>query len=537
MIDPSRSLEHDPDFRRYVAQIALQHGHTPEQLEAVIAQESGWDPLAVSSAGAVGLGQFMPETAERYNVNPLDPRSSVKGMARYLQDLKGMFHGDWQLANAGYNWGEGNVQSWLDTGVGKRGQPIPEQTLTHVKKITGGELPMNGQHYVARPDLAALQQPMTTPIPGAGVEDLFVPASPSIAPQSAPDSISARFMAAAPDIGRHLATIGMARRGVPYNTIQAQRLAVESELSELKNKKWEREQQRKLQEVIEQLPEPIRSAARLDPTIAAKYLAPQAAEGTSMMRNWQFYQRLKQQDPAAADAFWSKVGGGTDVNVNLPGAETFQEEWGKQKAKYVQDQITKFMDERGTSRQNLDSLDRMSGLIEMGLRTGGGTEARRGMTELARELNIPVNLMDPKEEVFYAEAGRMAQEILNRAKGPQTDEDFKRAVRTLPGLEKSPAANEQIIHFLRGRAFLDTYFSQRMNEAQIANTPSESERLYREASRRFREAPASFAVRDNGRVIGFYHAATEIPKLIDQGMSMESAIDHWIKAYQESRPK
>lgn len=62
-----------------------------------------------SSAGAVGIAQFMPGTAADLGVDPLDPFSSIDGAARYLRQLYNST-GDWSRALAAYNWGIGNVQ-------------------------------------------------------------------------------------------------------------------------------------------------------------------------------------------------------------------------------------------------------------------------------------------------------------------------------------------------------------------------------------------------------------------------------------------
>jgi soluble lytic murein transglycosylase-like protein len=76
-------------------------------IRAVISVESGYDPSARSSAGAVGLMQLMPETAKRYGVKDrLDPAQNIQAGARYLRDLKVMFDNNLPLVLAAYNAGE-----------------------------------------------------------------------------------------------------------------------------------------------------------------------------------------------------------------------------------------------------------------------------------------------------------------------------------------------------------------------------------------------------------------------------------------------
>jgi soluble lytic murein transglycosylase-like protein len=102
----------------------------PELLHAVIRAESSYNPNAVSRAGAVGLMQLMPATAQRYGVlDRTDPVANLKGGAQYLRDLLELFDYDLQLALAGYNAGENAVIR-----AGKRIPPYPE-TQQYVAKV------------------------------------------------------------------------------------------------------------------------------------------------------------------------------------------------------------------------------------------------------------------------------------------------------------------------------------------------------------------------------------------------------------------
>lgn len=110
-----------------------------ELLQALIATESGFDAMAVSPKGAIGLMQVMPATAARYGVagdkktsvekKLSDPRINIKAGSRYLRDLINLFPGQLELALAAYNAGEGAVQ--------RAGNQIPnyKETQNYVKTV------------------------------------------------------------------------------------------------------------------------------------------------------------------------------------------------------------------------------------------------------------------------------------------------------------------------------------------------------------------------------------------------------------------
>lgn len=106
------------------ARFGIPHG----LLDALIWTESRYDPRAVSSAGAAGLGQLMPGTARDLGVrNRFDPQSNIQGAASYLRqmlDRFGMVH----LALAAYNAGPG--------AVGKaKGIPLNSETPSYVRSV------------------------------------------------------------------------------------------------------------------------------------------------------------------------------------------------------------------------------------------------------------------------------------------------------------------------------------------------------------------------------------------------------------------
>jgi len=103
-----------------------------EFVTRVIWRESSFRPGVVSRAGAEGIAQFMPSTAQaRGLADPFDPEQAIPKAARYLADLRQRF-GNIGVAAAAYNAGEARVSNWL------RGQGgLPNETRAYVRFVTG----------------------------------------------------------------------------------------------------------------------------------------------------------------------------------------------------------------------------------------------------------------------------------------------------------------------------------------------------------------------------------------------------------------
>jgi membrane-bound lytic murein transglycosylase D len=143
----------------------LEQRNMPTELALLPFIESAFNPQAVSSARASGMWQFMPRTGKHFDLKQnafrddrRDVLASTRAALDYLQRLHGMF-GDWHLALAAYNWGEGNVGKALARNK-RLGEPLnytelrmPAETRMYVPKLQAME------NLVANPDALGVTLP------------------------------------------------------------------------------------------------------------------------------------------------------------------------------------------------------------------------------------------------------------------------------------------------------------------------------------------------------------------------------------------
>jgi len=126
----------------------------PKLLTAVIQQESGFRPCAISDKGAQGLMQLMPDTADRFSVkDPFDAKQNVDAGAKYLKELITRYSGNLGLALGAYNAGPEAVDQ-------AGGIPNIPETTDYVKSI----LTKLG---LQPPAAASTPAPITDPVPPA----------------------------------------------------------------------------------------------------------------------------------------------------------------------------------------------------------------------------------------------------------------------------------------------------------------------------------------------------------------------------------
>lgn len=142
---PSQQLPTPPPVilpsSQYVAiarQDAINAGISPDYFVRQINLESGFNPNAVSPAGAVGIAQFLPSTAAGLGFDPYDPVAALNGAAHLMASYNHNYGGDYAKALAAYNGGPGAVQNAVN-GCGEANwmNCLPGETRNYIRVIMG----------------------------------------------------------------------------------------------------------------------------------------------------------------------------------------------------------------------------------------------------------------------------------------------------------------------------------------------------------------------------------------------------------------
>ena len=134
-LEKNRKAAEEKGYIALAREMEQQYGMPAGMFAGLLEQESGWRPDVISGkkkskAGALGIAQFMPATAEEQGVDPLDPEAAIRAGAKYLAKMKDMA-GSWTGGLTAYNWGIGNYRKFI-SGKKKR---QPKESREYANKV------------------------------------------------------------------------------------------------------------------------------------------------------------------------------------------------------------------------------------------------------------------------------------------------------------------------------------------------------------------------------------------------------------------
>ena len=133
-VSPKTDVSSKTKIKELISRVSQKHGVDEKLVNALVNQESGFNPNAKSKVGAMGLMQLMPSTAKGLGVtNPMDPEQNVEGGVKYLKSMLDKYNGNIILALAAYNAGPGAVDKY-------DGVPPYKETQNYVKSILASYL-------------------------------------------------------------------------------------------------------------------------------------------------------------------------------------------------------------------------------------------------------------------------------------------------------------------------------------------------------------------------------------------------------------
>ena len=141
------------EYQRTIQIYSRNYGVEEELIHAIVKQESCFNERAHSRAGAIGLMQLMPGTADMMKIsNPWNPEQNIHGGVKYISEMLSMFGGKKRFAIAAYNAGPGKVRRY-------KGIPPYRETKNYVKKVMAEYYRLKKQglpksHYVTSLKLA-----------------------------------------------------------------------------------------------------------------------------------------------------------------------------------------------------------------------------------------------------------------------------------------------------------------------------------------------------------------------------------------------
>ena len=410
------------DYRALAAQIAQQEGVPPDLFLRLVNQESGFNPDAVSSAGAIGLAQLMPGTAGDLGVDPRDPVQNLTGGARYLRQQLDAF-GQPDLALAAYNAGPGRVRQY-------GGIPPFRETQNYISAILGA--PSSAPAVTGGQPMAMMQEQQPTGI----LEMMGIQRrDPNAQGQTAlPFYQRDRFK----DFAGNIAIAANQLRQQPDanlpKAIQAGRQGRQDEQRANRTLEWLRTQPNG-----EQFAQMIEAGGSPAAVLQAyqKAMAPPPPEQTAGMQNYQFL-LAQGMDPQTAmeRAF---AGGGTNIQIDQRAAGKFEDAFAAADAATIAEVSNAGMQ----AIRNAGRIDELDRLLQ-----SAPTGAEGYLKSVAGQYGINTEGLDDIQAAT-ALINTLVPEQRQPGSGPMSDADLELFKQSLPRIINQPGGNAKIISTIR----------------------------------------------------------------------------------------
>ena len=428
-------------LKDYAAGVAQRYGIPVDIFGAMLNQESGWNPEAVSPKGAIGVGQLMPATARELGVDPTDPYQNIEGAAKYLSQNYKTF-GDWRKALAAYNAGPGAVQKY-------GGIPPYAETQNYVNTIMG-RVGSGAEVGSAAMRALGLQPDVTGAKPMAGL----LGGMPQQPEEKQPFYKNKDFWS----------RLAMGLEGMTMNPNQGliqslgqgiQQRAEDKKTAQTANRTaaWLRAQGR------EDLASAVEQGVLGGKDAASLFYTPTENKQYTTMTGEQVAAKFgvqPGQGGVEAGALYNvsptgqitKVGGaGTSVNVDLgeKGAQKFEEQFASGDAKTIGDVYAAGL----TAQRNLGRLDELEARL-----ANAPTGAAGAIKGMLGEFGINTEGLDDIQAAT-ALINSMVPELRQPGSGPMTDADLAQFKQSFLRIINQPGGNATIINAMKKIALYD----------------------------------------------------------------------------------
>ena len=212
----------------------------------------------------------------------------------------------------------------------------------------------------------------------------------------------------------------------------------------------------------------------------------------------------------------------TSVNINNPGDKT----WNETRAKSIEGSMNTLRQQATDSRVLQDRIERMNRLLsDPNFSTGPWEQRKFQIDKMMKGWGLDPGFTEKysSTEQFVADSGEVVRQLLNQAKGPQTDQDRAFLQTIAPDIGKSTTANQDLVDYSQSRSMLDNIFADRYGRYMSQPSLEAATSSWTNDDALYRKLPASVQLSD-GTIVHFkdvYRAGKK------RGMSDDEILADW----------